>query len=745
VAARVLAEQGMKALNAQLEQRVASRTAELEDRLAQLSAEVARREAAEVSLRETEAWNRSIIASSYSGFVGADAQGRVIEWNASAERIFGWRHADAVGRSLSELIIPVHLRLAHDEGMRRFLASGHATVVDRKIEVPALTASGRQITVEMTISTYEWRGQRCFGAFLNDVSERLQTRQQLEEKQEMLDAVLESIDVAVVACDAIGNLTLFNRTARAVHGLDLKNIAPLDWPRYYSLYHADGRTPLAMDEVPLVRALRGEVVRDQAMAIAPAGRPPHTLLASCRPLRSASGRALGAVAVMKDVTELNASREQVCASERRLRAITENLPALIGKIDAAGQFVFLNHRAMQFYGKPAEALIGHPVRVAYSDSDYARIEPHLHKVLAGEATSFEDVTTVRGREVHYHLVFVPQLAEDGRPDGCFAMAFDISARKLSELRQAESEERLRTITDNLPVLIAFLDGGRRYAFANAVHQSWLGTTPERMLGRTMDDAFGAGFVEPQARALEQAWSGQMAQCEHEIVRKNQTRIAHSTFLPQIRDGAVCGVYVLTTDATASRLHERSLHALAHTDALTQLPNRRHFSQALEGAARRSRQTDRLCALLYLDVDHFKQINDRHGHAVGDAVLVEFARRLRGAVRTSDLVARLAGDEFTVLLADVRGEADVERVAQKILAVVRVPFRVGERTLRVTTTIGAAVADRVPVDPRLLQELADRALYVAKDAGRDCYALLPAPGAPANADEEASCCVDQTNP
>jgi diguanylate cyclase (GGDEF)-like protein/PAS domain S-box-containing protein len=595
---RLMAEQALKALNTELEQRVAERTSELERKVDELSQEIAHRKAVEVSLQHSEHWNRTIVASSWSGFVGADADGRIVEWNASAERIFGWPRAQALGRSLSELIVPHAWRARHEAGMRRCLEHGDSPVTDRKLELPALTASGREIMVDMTISSYEWKGKRCFGAFMNDISERIRTRQQLEEKQELLDAILESIDIGVVACDAVGNLTLFNRAARAVAGRDLDTVVPAEWSRHYALYHVDGRTPLTMDEIPLVRALKGEAVRNQAMVIAPEGGAPRTLLASGRPLRSTSGRPLGAVVAMKDISALNASREELELSERRLR----------------------------------------------------------------------------------------------------------------------------TITDNVPVLIAHLGKERRYVFANAVHLSWLGKSAEQILGKTMEEAFGTDYLAPQAAALERAWRGEASQCEHEIVRKKHTRIAHTTFLPQLRDGLVVGVYVLTTDATASRMHERSLHALAHTDTLTGLPNRRHFETALRGTGHGARP-GRGTALLYLDVDHFKQINDRHGHAVGDAVLVEFAHRLRASVRSADLVSRLAGDEFTVLLNDVGGEADVELVARKILAAMRRPFELEAVVLQVGTSIGAALADQPDPAPARLLDTADRALYAAKEAGRDTYALL----------------------
>ncbi|AWG45982.1 MULTISPECIES: PAS domain S-box protein [unclassified Massilia] len=720
--ARLIAEQALKSLNTELEQRVAERTAELERKVGELSQEIALRKEVEVSLQHSVEWNRTIVSSSWSGFIGADADGRVVEWNASAERIFGWPRAQALGRSLSELIVPPAYRTAHEAGMRRYLEAGDGTMQNRKLELPALTASGRQIMVEMTISSYGWKGRRCFGAFLNDISERIRTRQQLEEKQELLDTMLESTDVAIVACDAVGNLSLFNPAARTILGREMKTIVPAEWSQYYAMYHVDGRTPLAMDEVPLVRALKGETIRDEAMVVAQDGGAPRTLLVCGRPLRGASGRPLGAMVAMKDITEINASRARLEVSERRLRAITENLPALIGKVNAANEFVFLNGRALQSYGKRADELLGRDIARAYRPKDYARLVPHIARVVAGEPAFFEYVARTRGREQHYQCCLVPQRTRDGQPDGFFAMAFDITERKEGELRLAESEERLRTITDNVPVLIAHLDGERRYVFANAVHQSWLGKPAQQILGKTMEEAFGADYLAPQAAALEQAWRGHASQCEHEIVRKKHTRIAHTTFLPQLRDGQVVGVYVLTLDATASRMHERSLHALAHTDSLTGLPNRRHFENVLRGA-RPAQRPGRGAALLYLDVDHFKQINDRYGHAVGDAVLVEFARRLRGSVRSSDLVSRRAGDEFTVLLHEVSGEADVELVARKILAAMREPFELAAVVLQVGTSIGAALADQPDPAPERLLDAADRALYAAKEGGRNTYAML----------------------
>ena len=133
VAARMLAEQALKSLNTELEGRVAARTAELQDKVTQLSHEVAQREAAEALLRESEAWNRTIIDSSFSGFIGADSDGRVVAWNTSAERIFGWSGDYALGRQLSDLVMPAQQREAHDANIRRLLDTGAGPYLNQNV------------------------------------------------------------------------------------------------------------------------------------------------------------------------------------------------------------------------------------------------------------------------------------------------------------------------------------------------------------------------------------------------------------------------------------------------------------------------------------------------------------------------------------------------------------------------------------------------------------------------------------
>ena len=183
-----------------------------------------------------------------------------------------------------------------------------------------------------------------------------------------------------------------------------------------------------------------------------------------------------------------------------------------------------------------------------------------------------------------------------------------------------------------------------------------------------------------------------------------------------------GFYAMTFDITELQNTQAQLELLARVDGLTGLPNRRQFDERIAEAMTRSRRTKQAMAVVFLDIDHFKSINDSIGHAGGDAVLREFARRLRACVRATDTVARLAGDEFVVLLDGIDGGSAFGRLAEKIVACIHPPFQVEGKALTVTTSAGMAVYEGGSQDAAEVLSLADAALYKAKKQGRDRFVL-----------------------
>ena len=178
------------------------------------------------------------------------------------------------------------------------------------------------------------------------------------------------------------------------------------------------------------------------------------------------------------------------------------------------------------------------------------------------------------------------------------------------------------------------------------------------------------------------------------------------------------------DITQHKAAEDQLRERAEFDALTGLPNRALFNDRLSSAIERARRSGKTMALLFLDIDHLKGVNDSHGHGAGDELLRIAAKRLLAAVRSVDTVARLAGDEFTVILEGLAEPADAEAVAMKLVEAMRPPMRFGGSIVHVSASVGLALLEPGDSDPASLLRRADEALYEAKRAGRDRYAISP---------------------
>jgi diguanylate cyclase (GGDEF)-like protein/PAS domain S-box-containing protein len=298
----------------------------------------------------------------------------------------------------------------------------------------------------------------------------------------------------------------------------------------------------------------------------------------------------------------------------------------------------------------------------------------------------------------------------------------MAEREEAESGRAASERRLRLITDNLPVLISYIDRAHCFRFGNATYDKWFGVAPDQMVGMSVATLLGAQTAAEIHPHLEQAFAGHTVTHEIRIAVKGDPRILQATYIPDFQpDGQVAGAYSLVSDMTHVKEVEEQLLQLARVDTLTGIANRRMFSETLHHALERARRGKPL-ALAYLDIDHFKKINDTHGHGVGDEVLKEFARRLSAGVRATDTAARLSGDEFVVILEEIGTRAEAEHTAAKIVEGMRQPFRTSAGPVQASTSVGVALSQPRQTQEQLLAA-ADSALYAAKGKGRNGYAFF----------------------
>lgn len=292
---------------------------------------------------------------------------------------------------------------------------------------------------------------------------------------------------------------------------------------------------------------------------------------------------------------------------------------------------------------------------------------------------------------------------------------------------AKSEKMVREITDNLPAFVAYVDASERYVFHNSQYQRLPGARWERMLGHTMREALGEEIYSSLEPEVKRALQGERLSFERQMSQGDGEEALHLQYelVPNLSAaGETLGFYSMITDLTERKKTEKELHRLARFDNLTGLPNRSQIYERLEQSLMRCERSGGILGCLYLDVDHFKQINDTHGHAGGDEVLRQFGQRITECVRKTDLAGRLAGDEFVIILEGMEQPDGALRVAQKIIDSMSEPFMVGGQALRVTTSIGAATSAQAPQSADDLLKKADEALYLAKRGGRNGVEARP---------------------
>ncbi|MGJ7615224.1 diguanylate cyclase domain-containing protein [Variovorax sp. GB4P3] len=556
------------------------------------------------------------------------------------------------------------------------------------------------------------------------MAQRRASELSLARSEAQVRTIADNIPAMVSHVDASLRYTFVNERIRALH-----QHAPLVGRLMPEVRGAD----FAVVEPYFLRALAGETVILEKIGDPGLGIGNRTFQAHYIPDLDAAGAVRGVFAMTFDITDEVNARKAVADQGKRLRDVTDSIPALVGYFDRNQVCLYGNIRARQMAGLGDAPIEGATLGTVLGEAIYEQHKPYLPVMLSGKKVRFPVRAPVHGKQGYFQVNLIPDTNPRGEVVGFYLMSFNITALKEAELRQAESELRLRTITDNLPVLITYIDRDEKITFANATSREWLGLDPMQVVGRHLQDVAGREVYLSRRPMLARALAGERVEFEARTQRTGFERITQVIYVPDIRaDGLTHGIFSLALDITALKLVEHQLIELARLDTLTSLPNRLAFNEHLPDAVLRVRLTGNAMALMFLDIDHFKTINDTFGHALGDAVLVEYARRLLASVRGTDKVARLAGDEFVLVIENLSGPQAAATVAEKIVQRIgEQPFVVEGQTISVTTSIGIAfhwAADSSATAEELLAR-ADAALYNAKAAGRNRFEFFLSAGVP----------------
>jgi diguanylate cyclase (GGDEF)-like protein/PAS domain S-box-containing protein len=321
-----------------------------------------------------------------------------------------------------------------------------------------------------------------------------------------------------------------------------------------------------------------------------------------------------------------------------------------------------------------------------------------------------------GKEVPVSYMAIAHRGADGRVDRYSAVMRDITAEREGRQQLLRQTATLRSVTEAIPAIVAVVGSDGRYRFINSSFERWYGAKRDGVIGRTMAEVLGRTEYERSRPWLQRVISGETVSFEKQYAGHGAVKHLAISYIPLwLETGAVDGFVGVAQDITRHRQEENRLLQLSQRDPLTGLLNRAGFEEYLERQIRSGGAS--ALALLYIDLDHFKPVNDKYGHPAGDAVLQMFGERVRALVRPSDAVARLGGDEFAVVLAGVREEANADAVADKIVAAARAPFQHGALELSIGASVGVAFGADPKLGWRELLARADALVYRAKAEGR----------------------------
>ncbi|KRD27047.1 diguanylate cyclase [Acidovorax sp. Root267] len=433
-------------------------------------------------------------------------------------------------------------------------------------------------------------------------------------------------------------------------------------------------------------------------------------------------------------------RQQVSArlreAEHNTRTILDNMPSMIGYWDGDLRNRFANQAYFEWFGVLPERMPGMLLADLLGPELFAQDQPYLDRALQGQAQLFERTgVDAQGVVRHTMVSYVPD-AEGGKVRGIFVQVTDISERKRMENELFDEKERVRLTLQSIGDAVVCADARGIVTYLNPVAERLTGWQAFDAAGRRIDEvvvlrnpdndsvlassllaAIQSGTVAGSVRGvLVHRTSGQRFQ-----VDKTSSPITD-------RLGAVTGAVAVLRDVTESVVMAERMAHLAQYDALTDLPNRVLLQDRAQLAISQARRYGKCLAVMYLDLDGFKDVNDTLGHDVGDLLLVQFAQRLKTAVRASDTVCRQGGDEFVVLLPGLDGAEAACNVARKMLASCDVPFELGGRLLQVGLSGGIALFPQHGDTFDALSRHADSAMYAAKRGGRMRFMLHRGPDA-----------------
>jgi diguanylate cyclase (GGDEF)-like protein/PAS domain S-box-containing protein len=592
-------------------------------------------------------------------------------------------------------------------------------------------ADGTDFPAEVTLSAIQLGNRRVIYCVWRDITERKQIERTLRESEAHYSTVVENVGEGIGLADAAERFTFANRAADNIFGVARGGLLGRTLREFATA------AQFAVIEEQTRHRKAGQS-NSYEIEISRSDGQKRRLLLTAAPRLDDQGQFVGSLAVFRDITESKQAEEALRESEARLRDITFSMADWVWEVDDKCVYTYSSQKGFDYFGTGRECVIGKTPFDFMPPDEATRVAAIFAETAANKAP-IKDLENWNiksdGQRVCLLTNGVPMLDAAGNLKGYRGVDKDITERKNAEQKLLQYHGLMSAVMENFPGAVSIIDSDLHLTGYNNQFKQLL-EFPDSLFEKSdisfadfirynaQRGEYGPGDIEQQVTAgIERARKFQ----RHQLERVRPNGMVLEVRGEPLPNGGFVTVYL---DITERKQLQEQVRELAFYDPLTQLPNRRLLGDRLSQTLAGSKRSNRYGALIFLDLDNFKTLNDKLGHAVGDLLLVQAARRMKSCVREVDTVARYGGDEFVVLMdylneSKAQSKSQASSIAEKIRTVLAEPYALkfrqegkAEATIehRCTASIGVIVFIDGEGSPEDFLRWADSAMYQAKGAG-----------------------------
>jgi diguanylate cyclase (GGDEF)-like protein/PAS domain S-box-containing protein len=602
---------------------------------------------------------------------------------------------------------PILERVKHKLLLGKSIKSGY--------RIPMLKKDGTRIHVDIHPKPTTLSGEAAIIGTVLDVTEQVQLEKALRKSHDILRYSHKIAGIGSWSYDYSTHQMVWSHELYELLRLD--PFLPLSLETFEEMIHPDDRLVL---QKTVEEAEQQKPFDVEFRLILPNGdvRNFHAVASI---IADEDGHPSQMIGVLQDVTRQKSVERQLRDSQQRYASLFNNSPNLVCSLDLDGRILQVNPAFVEKMGYSQEEVIGTHFSQYIDPSDYQKNKYIFKQVLQGKMIHYEAAgITKSGNKLQFAFSTLPVLV-DQEMVGMFGMCRDISGEKEAIRLLEESEQRYRSLFDhNMDGVIA-MDLQGRIQNLNPMAKRITGYTDDEIIGQTFYPLVISDDIGKVLDVFQKVKQGDPHRLEIGILHKKGNMVdLDVNMLPIILGDRIEGVFFILRDITEQKRTQQIIETMAYQDPLTKLPNRRLFMERLELRLTQNRNNEDLLAVLFIDLDRLKTVNDSLGHAVGDLLIQHVAERLSKCIRDEDVLARLGGDEFAILLPDLKDPSVATKVAKRILQSFKQPFLLNGQEFFTSASIGIAYAPEHGNDVETLIRNADTAMYEVKYNGKDDY-------------------------